>query len=227
MRVFNANRPPLEMKKDGFSWCRDGKFYMKLTFDDEASVEDLLRINALSAMHMKDTCVLQTRAYLQPGVFSLVHTSCQKAGFQYETGTGWMKSMGVDEWEELRKIIGEKCTQRSEKVQEAAQDKVAASMDKRATDRAADRRAAEEMDPTYKQRFAEYEKLLRWMSATGNFSQDSDGSPNWPDPPVPGEKGIVARKHSHLAVYPPSPPATSEFSSMYPFEAARKRAKVE
>ena len=56
---------------------------------------------------------------------------------------------------------------------------------------------------TYARRSYDYGKLLLQMSETGSYVLGSDGAPNWPDPPVPGEKGIVSKATEHLV--PPRP----------------------
>lgn len=57
-------------------------------------------------------------------------------------------------------------------------------------------------DPTYSRRSYKYGQLLQQMSASGRFFVGSDGAPNWPGPPVPGEKSIVSKATAHL-VPPP------------------------
>ena len=69
-------------------------------------------------------------------------------------------------------------------------------------------------DPTYAQRSYEYGKLLLHMSETDSVVYGSDGAPNWPDPPVPGEMGIVSGATQHLLVpYPSHGPSTSMYVS--------------
>lgn len=66
----------------------------------------------------------------------------------------------------------------------------------------AQRAREEEADPTYRRRYAQYGKLLLWMMRTGNYYRDVDGAPRWPDPPKPGESGIVSDDTLAFARFP-------------------------
>ena len=74
---------------------------------------------------------------------------------------------------------------------------------KKAAARAAAWQERARKDPTYARRHYEYGKLLVEMGETGSYVVGSDGAPNWPDPPVPGETGIVSKATAHLV--PPRP----------------------
>ena len=46
-------------------------------------------------------------------------------------------------------------------------------------------------DPTFARRDGQYTQLLLTMASRNEVSRGSDGAPNWPSPPVPGQSGIL------------------------------------
>ena len=87
---------------------------------------------------------------------------------------------------------------------EKEEQKRAAAMERAAEAKVVDWQDRVRADSTYSQRYHDYGKLLLQMSETGSFVCGSDGAPNWPDQPVPGERGIVSHATAHLLVPRPS-----------------------
>ena len=118
--------------------------------------------------------------------------------------------MGVVEYEALQSVAGTRSQEaaerrRKEAKEAAAEEERGAALERAVVAKAIDWQERARKDPTYARRSYEYGQLLKQMSDTGSFVVGSDGAPNWPDPPVPGEKGIVAKATEHLV--PPRPMA--------------------
>ena len=103
--------------------------------------------------------------------------------------------------EAAQKIYAER--RRKEAAEAASEEKRVAALERAADAKAADWQERARKDPTHARRSYEYGQLLLQMSASGSYLVGSDGAPNWPDPPVPGEKGIVSKATAHLV--PPRP----------------------
>ena len=167
-----------------------------------ATITDLVSIDALRTSYTETgECMLSTRAYLHPFAYSGINQVCKDAGFSFCKGVGWVKAMAAEEFENLQSVAGtrsQECVerQRQEAKAAAAEEKRTTAMEQAVVAKAAHFHERVRKDPTYAQRFYTYGQLLLQMSATGSYVLGSDGAPNWPDPPVPGEKGIVSNAMS-------------------------------
>ena len=195
----------------GFAWCKEDKVLLRVHALPETTVTtDLLSIDAVRASYTDGECTLRARAYLCRFAFSAVTQVCEAANFSFRKGVGWVKSMGVVEYEALQSVAGTRSQEaaerrRKEAKEAAAEEERGAALERAVVAKAIDWQERARKDPTYARRSYEYGQLLKQMSDTGSFVVGSDGAPNWPDPPVPGEKGIVAKATEHLV--PPRPMA--------------------
>lgn len=208
--VFACSRGHGEaLSEIGFAWCKEDNVLIRINPSADATVPDLLSIDAVCTRYTETgEYVLSARAYLCQFAFSGVNMVCKDAGFSYRKGVGWVKAMAVEEFEKLQSVAGTRSQervecQRQEVEAAASEEKQAAAMEQAAVAKAANFRERLRKDPTYARRFYEYGQLLLQMSATGSYVLGSDGAPNWPDPPLLGEKGIVSRATEHLV--PPRP----------------------
>lgn len=207
--VFQSTREQSKaLRADGFSWCKEDMVLLRVYVLPEATVADLVAIGALCASYAVDECLLRTRAFLCPYAFGGVHQACKAGGFAFRKGVGWAKAMGADEWRALQSVAGTRSAEAAERrrvqaEEMAKEEEWAAARERAAAAKAASLQACARRDPTYARRSYDYGKLLLQMSETGSYVLGSDGAPNWPDPPVPGEKGIVSKATEHLV--PPRP----------------------
>lgn len=199
----------------GFSWCKTDKVLLRLHIDATTTVVDLLAIDAVRATYKSGECVLSKRTYVNGFVFSALNEVCTEAGFTLRTGVGWIKAMDDTEWRALEEVAGtcsranvERARMREEEA--LAVEQGMALTEKKMAERAAVWQERAKKDPTLERRTYQYGQLLKYMERTGNVSYGSDGAPNWPAPPAPGEAGIVSNATEHLASYPPRPRAHSK-----------------
>ena len=206
--VFHCARDQSRALNDvGFAWCKDDKVLLRAHVLPEATVADLLSIDAVRASYAGGECVLRARAFLCLFAYSGVNQVCQGAGFSRK-GDGWVKPMETAEYEALQSVAGTRSQEaaerrRKEAAEAASEEKRVAALERAADAKAADWQERARKDPTHARRSYEYGQLLVQMSEKDSFLVGSDGAPNWPDPPVPGEKGIVSKATAHLV--PPRP----------------------
>jgi hypothetical protein len=186
------------LRADGFSWCKEDMVLLRVHVLPEATVADLVAIGALCASYAVDECLLRTRAFLCPYAFGGAHQACKAGGFAFRKGVGWAKAMGADEWRALQSVAGTLSAEAAERRRVQAEETAKEEEWAAARERAAAAKAANLQRRSY-----DYGKLLLQMSETGSYVLGSDGAPNWPDPPLPGEKGIVSKATEHLV--PPRP----------------------
>jgi hypothetical protein len=218
--IFTCSRDQSTALGDvGFAWCKEDKVILRLHPSSGATVADLVSIDALRASYTDGECVLRKRAYLCWFAFDGVDQICKEDGYSFRKGEGWAKVMGAEEYEVLQAIAGmsseEAVERRRMKAEEDEEEESrAAAMERDAEAAAIHWQDRVLKDPTYDHRRYEYGKLLLWMSETGSVIYGSDGAPNWPDAPVPGEKGIVSKGTQHLvAPYPSRGPSASMYVS--------------
>jgi len=199
-----------ELNDVGFTWCAADKVLLRLQIDNSAttSVADLLAVDALRASYTNGECVLSKRAFLQHFLFIAVNQVCKANGFSFSKDVGWVKAMDADEWCALKSIAGTCSEEVAERRRVQADKDIEIEKQWDARERAATIKklkfeARKHKDPTYQRRHFEYGQLLLQMWETGSYVLGSDGAPNWPEPPVPFEKGIVSKATEHLV--PPRP----------------------
>ena len=98
----------------------------------------------------------------------------------------------------LRRLVrvhfreGERAADAVEEGEGAAEAARVANAEDRAETRRAAREAAAAADPTLERRMQQYGRLLTYLDKENLFVTASDGAPDWPLPPVPGESLCVA-----------------------------------
>ena len=218
--VFHCSQDQSTALRDvGFAWCKEDGVLLRCHPSSGATVADLVTIDALRASYMDGECVLRARAYLHSFAFGGVDQICKNDDFSFRKGDGWVKRMSGEEYEALQVFAGMDSEEAAERQRMkaaamAAEEKLAAAMERAAEAKAIDWQDRVRKDPMYDKRYYEYGKLLLHMSETDSVVYGSDGAPNWPDPPVPGEMGIVSRATQHLVPpYPSRGPSTSMYVS--------------
>lgn len=217
--VFHSSRKQSgALSAIGFAWCKEDGVSLRAHPHPGATVADLVSIDAVRATFTNGNCVLRARAYLCQFAFSGINQICKADGFSFCKGVGWSKQVSAEEYDGLQALAGTRSNEAAERrrmqaEEAAAAEKLAAARERAAFAKAVDWQDRVRKDPSYARRSYEYGQLLKQVSETGSFAVGSDGAPNWPDPPVPGEKGIVSKATEHLV--PPRPQWTGGHSSMY------------
>ena len=200
----------------GYTLDKRTKSRVLYTAGPASTCADWLRIGALR-VERKDaagdhvTCVLSPRSYMGSVAYTAIHKACRDAGFARVNGIGWTRRMPDAEMRDLEKLVGKRSKERAE--QKAASRRLGEgisafgeSLETRRDALSAKWEARARADPSFARRDGQYTQLLLSMAARNAVSWGSDGAPNWPSPPVPGQKGIVAAGSEHLACYPPRYP---------------------
>ena len=199
----------------GYGWDKHSKDRRVLfTAGPATTLKDLLRICALRVERKAETndgrvtCVLSSRSYFGYASYCTVNKVCQAAGFTRFKGVGWTQCMPTDAMRKLERVVGTRSAERAEekaasqRLEEGVR-KHGRSLETQRHSLAAKWEADVLSDPTFARRDAQYTQLLLTMASRNEVSRGSDGAPNWPSPPVPGQSGIVAKGSEHLACFPP------------------------
>jgi hypothetical protein len=202
--VFEATRAQGEaLRAEGSAWCAQDGVLLRVRASEHATAEDLVRVGALRVRRDAGATVLVARAYLSGASWGDVDAACGDSRFVFESKVGWRKATTSAEHDALSKLQDECSSEavertrrrEAERVVEARRECVVARV---AQARAVERSAAEQEDVTYKRRFAAYGPLLSRMRRSGDVVYGGDGVECWPDPPRPGETGIVSEATRHL-----------------------------
>ena len=203
--IFESSREDGEvLRKDGYVWDKDARVMVRVVAGNDATVADLLRTDGLRIARNSSTeTVLTSRAYLPQDAFREVNAACADGGFANRPRIGWAKRTSEKEHAALVAMAGalsEERKERTRREEAAAKEDEAREAAREAAQesRTAARQRAESDDVTYKRRLYAYGQLLLRMQRTETVSYGGDGAPCWPDPPKPGEQGIVSDATTYL-----------------------------
>jgi hypothetical protein len=195
------------LKAAGFAWCKPDRVMLRVSVGRDTRAYDLATVGALRVGWKGGVCVLSPRAYLPGNSWCDVNGVCVRHGFVWLKGVGWKKTMTAQQCTDYVNDVNTQSNEVVERMRRRAAEAVAVVKQEEARERAVVQRAAKRAadvknDDTYQRRLNAYGKLLLRMQRTDTVSYGSDCAPNWPDPPKPGEKGIVSDATAYLM---PSP----------------------
>ena len=114
--VFQCSRAQSDaLRTVGFAWSAADKVLLRLHLVPEATVCDLVAIDALRASYTAGEGVLRARAFLGKFAFGGVNQICKGEGFSFRKGVGWTKAMGAEAYDSLAGVAGSRSNEAAER----------------------------------------------------------------------------------------------------------------
>ena len=195
--VKNWEQLNQQMWEDGYGYSKEKRAFAKLTIHGDAKLDDVLKVGVCKIGPLKcGTAEVSFTYWLPTPQLRIIH---DLLGPWYGT---------CEEYDRLVTIQGQ-CEREHKEAESrklaAAEESRMAKVEESWTNRKKDEMA----DSTFSDRSYQYGQALLWQAETGNYQVGSDGAPNWPDPPVPFQKGLCADGNRYPFFMPTGSPPNS------------------
>jgi hypothetical protein len=183
-----------ELKSLGFAWDKVARVLLRVDVSDSATLEDLLATEALRCEFFTQPChraELSLRSFASAATFSAVSSIMRDRGARYDRAQRrWTLDLDRESRKELQAVVASQSGERAKK--EETEQKLTNAMETKmeCCQSSYEKRQREwdtlqAQDSSFMRRDYEYTQRLKLMLKYNDFEVGSDGSPNWPDPPVP------------------------------------------